>query len=223
MRRAVAKLDNLWREFHFITDDPHRQYASFLWFDRTDSTFMRGAEFDFARAEDKGAASDEMIRRLAVVFRAKAERAGGSNVAASKPIDDYFRDISAFRSGPGRAATGSRPSTYAPPGLANPRRASLSTVALDRRAAKAIVGVLSRPPRSKTSLMVTRDAIRDSVVGILMSPHFCYRADAARRGGRAVHSAACSGYGLASCPELSPLVEPSRRGVAGPRRLRGRT
>ena len=52
-----AELDRLWREFHFVTGDPIRQYSSFLWFERAETSFLRGTEFDFVRAEDKAAAS----------------------------------------------------------------------------------------------------------------------------------------------------------------------
>ncbi len=44
-----AHLDRLWQELDFVTSAPMRQYAGFVWFERTDSNTMRGAEFDFAR------------------------------------------------------------------------------------------------------------------------------------------------------------------------------
>jgi Protein of unknown function (DUF1592)/Protein of unknown function (DUF1588)/Protein of unknown function (DUF1587)/Protein of unknown function (DUF1585)/Protein of unknown function (DUF1595)/Planctomycete cytochrome C len=184
------ELDNLWREFHFITDDPHRQYASFLWFDRTDSTFMRGAEFDFARAEDKGAATDEMIRRLAVVFRAKAERAGGSNVAL-EAIDDYFRDISVQIRQVERDRIEAE-SSHLRALLTLAERAYRRPLSTDE--SEGIVGFY-RELRQQDSLS-HEDAMRDSVVGILMSPHFCYRVDRPEDGTGPIKP--LSGYGLAS-------------------------
>ena len=53
------ELDGLWQELDFITSAPMRQYQSFVWFERTDSTFMRDAEFDFARAEDHDVTSED--------------------------------------------------------------------------------------------------------------------------------------------------------------------
>src|SRR5262249_1380342 len=50
-----AELDGLWQELDFIAHAPLRQYQGFLWFERTDSRFMRDQDFDFARAEDKDA------------------------------------------------------------------------------------------------------------------------------------------------------------------------
>ncbi len=184
------ELDNLWREFHFITGDPYRQYASFLWFDRTDSTFMRGAEFDFARAEDRGAASDEMIRRLAVVYRAKAERNNASEVAL-EAIDDFFREISVQIRQVERDRIEAEPSHIR----------ALQTLA-ERAYRRPLSGeerdgivAFYRDLREQDGLN-HEDAVRDSVVGILMSPHFCYRVDGLEAGTTPIRP--LSSYGLAS-------------------------
>ena len=92
--QGQRELDGLWEEFDFITGAPMRQYASFLWFERTDSRFMRGAEFDFARAEDKNAGSETMIKRLAEVYSEKARKNKASDTALLA-IKDYFEIISA--------------------------------------------------------------------------------------------------------------------------------
>ncbi len=52
------------------------------------------------------------------------------------------------------------------------------------------------------------DAVRDSVVGILMSPHFCYRVDRAEDGTAAIRP--LSELRPGQPPELLPLVEPAR-------------
>jgi cytochrome c553 len=184
------ELDQLWREFHFITGDPYRQYASFLWFDRTDSTFMRGAEFDFARAEDKGAASEAMIRRLAEVFRAKAERAKASDVALGA-IDDFFREINDQIRRVERDRIAAEP-THIEALREFARRAYRRPLTADEREG---VAAFDRDLREKDGLS-HEDAIRDSVVGILMSPHFCYRVDPPEEGTAAIRP--LSAYGLAS-------------------------
>ena len=61
-----------------------RQYASFLWFERAESRFMRGPEFDFVRAEDKDAASEAKIERLAEVYLAKARADRGERRRRSR-------------------------------------------------------------------------------------------------------------------------------------------
>ncbi len=185
------ELDGLWREFDFITGAPARQYASFLWFERTDSGFMRGAEFDFARAEDKDAASEAKIARLAEVYAAKAEQLGAGEVALGA-IEDYFRIISAeirrVEQGRGAAEPGQVAALrdFAQRAYRRPLSGS------ERDGVAAFYRVL----REQDGLD-HEEAVRDSVVGILMSPHFCYRVDSAGEGaGTGVRP--LSGYDLAS-------------------------
>ena len=89
---GLRRLDQLWDELDFCTSAPMRQYQGFLWFDRTDSRFMRDPEFDFARPENKAALSEPMIRRLAEVYLAKAAANGGGEVPLSA-IEEYFREV----------------------------------------------------------------------------------------------------------------------------------
>lgn len=89
-----AELDELWRELDFVASAPMRQYQGFLWFERTDSRFMRDPEFDFARPEDLAALEEPVIRKLANVYRAKAIR-NGAKGDALEAIDQYFEDINA--------------------------------------------------------------------------------------------------------------------------------
>ena len=93
--REQRELDALWDEFHFITLDSMRQYKDFIFFERAEPPrFMQGAEFDFARSEDKDATSAAKIEQLANAYLAKARRNGGQG-AAIRAIDDYFKSISA--------------------------------------------------------------------------------------------------------------------------------
>ena len=70
------ELDRLWQELDFVANAPVRQYTGFIWFDRTDSAFMRSPEFDSFRAEDKDCVSDDKVGRLAEAYLAKAKRLG---------------------------------------------------------------------------------------------------------------------------------------------------
>ena len=184
-----SELDGLWREFQFITGAPFRQYASFLWFERTDSTFMRGSEFDFARAEDKDAASEAKIRQLAGVYRAKAARSGANEVVLGA-IDDYFRNISDEIRQVERDRSDAEPGhVRALQGFAE--RAYRRPLSGEERDG---IAAFYRELREKDGLG-HEDAVRDSVVGILMSPHFCYRVDQAEEG---TGIRPLSGHGLAS-------------------------
>ena len=203
---ARRELETLWREFHFITGDPERQYSSFLWFDRTDSTFLRGAEFDFARAEDKGAASGPMIARLAAAYRAKAERLKASD-AVLAAIDAFFREIDAQirRVEHDRAAAEPSHLRALQAFAARAYRRPLS------EAEQAGIVAFYRVLRDQDGLGHD-DAVRDSVVGILMSPHFCYRVDLPEPGARGDPPPHSSRPGEPL--ELFPLVEHARRRAA---------
>lgn len=164
-------LDRLWQELDFVASAPARQYVGFLWFERTDSRYMRDEEFDFARAEDKNAASEGMVKKLAKVYLDKARRNGGSDVAV-KAIEDFFTDMNA----------------------------QLRWVEAERLKAEAIhlellVQFAQRAWRRKllsdeakeirefyrllreVDHLDHEESIRDGVVSILMSPHFLYRMD----------------------------------------------
>jgi hypothetical protein len=92
---ARRELDELWDELRFITEAPLRQYQDYVFFERAEQPrFMQGAEFDFARSEDREVTSEAKIRRLAEVYLAKARRKGGEG-AAIDAIEDYFRNIAA--------------------------------------------------------------------------------------------------------------------------------
>ena len=93
--QGQRELDALWEEFHFITLDAVRQYKDFIFFERAEPPrFMQGAEFDFARSEDKDSATAAKIEQLAQAYLAKARRNGGEG-AAIAAIQDYFKNISA--------------------------------------------------------------------------------------------------------------------------------
>jgi Protein of unknown function (DUF1592)/Protein of unknown function (DUF1588)/Protein of unknown function (DUF1587)/Protein of unknown function (DUF1585)/Protein of unknown function (DUF1595)/Planctomycete cytochrome C len=164
-----AELDRLWREFHFVTNDPVRQYTSFLWFERSDSSFMRDAEFDGYRAEDKDCTSETMIERLSKAYVAKVERRGGSTVAKQACLD-FFRRVSADvrRVEADRVAAEPLHRAALLAFAEKAYRRPLTTTERD--------GVLTfyRTLREQDGLS-HEDATRDSIVGILMSPHVGFR------------------------------------------------
>jgi hypothetical protein len=183
-------LNRLWEEFDFITGAPIRQYTSFVWFERTDSRYMRDPEFDFARAEDKDVTSQAKIQRLAEVYLAKARRTGASKVAL-EAIEDHFAIISASI----RRVEAAR------------RAAELSHIeALQALAERAYRRPLSAAERERVAAfyhelrdrdgLSHEEAVRDTLVRVLMSPHFCYRIDGPATGEGGVRP--LSGFALAS-------------------------
>ncbi|MCI0459345.1 MAG: DUF1592 domain-containing protein, partial [Gemmataceae bacterium] len=170
-RQGQCELDGLWREFDFITAAPLRQHTSFVWFERTDSRFMRDPEFDFARAEDKDVTSEAKIQQLAKVYLAKARRNGASD-RALEAIEVHFANVSANIRWVEQARRAAEPShvealqVFAERAYRRPlSKAERDDIRSFYRALRAVDGLSHE------------EAVRDTVVSVLMSPHFCYRVD----------------------------------------------
>jgi hypothetical protein len=184
------ELDALWDELNFITLSPMRQYRDFIFFERAEPPrFMFEAEFDFARSEDRDAASEAKMERLAKLYLAKS-RKRGAGAEALKAIETYFTDISA-----------------------EVRRVERARLAAESSHLKALVRFAERAYRRplaaaerddllafyrtlrKRDELGHEEALRDTLASVLLSPHFCYRITAAGPG-PAVQP--LSGYELAS-------------------------
>jgi cytochrome c553 len=174
------ELDSLWQELNVIAAAPQRQYQGFLWFDRTDSSFMRDEEFDFARPEDKAALSQELIERLAKVFLAKAERAGGETIAL-EAIRVYFAEINQQIREVERVRL-----------EAEPKQLQAVVQWAERAYRRPLAGNEAAELREfyaqlrEGHLLTHEEAIQDTLVSILMSPKFCYRTDLVSRSSQAV-------------------------------------
>jgi hypothetical protein len=183
-RRA---LDGLWQELDFVTLAPMRQYKDFIFFERAEPPrYMFGAEFDFARSEDKDAISEAKIRRLSAAYLAKARRIGAKEEAL-RAIEAYFTDISAKIRGVERARLAAEPShlealkAFAARAYRRPLAPSEQEELL----------AFYRRLREKDHLR-HEDALRDTVASVLVSPQFCYRLDPAEPGPAAAPLANCA-------------------------------
>ena len=171
--RQKAELDALWQELDFVTSAPLRQYTGFVWFERTDSRFMRDPEFDFARAEDKDVTSREKIERLAEVYLAKAKRNGAGEVPV-RAIEDFFQEMDDRIRWVEAARLAAEPSHLA--ALADfAQRAYRRPLAPGER--DELVAFYRRL-RDQEQL-THEEAIQDTLVLLLLSPPFLYRLDLA--------------------------------------------
>ena len=187
---ATGTLMPWWFELDFITLVPMRQYKDFIFFERAEPPrFMFDAEFDFARSEDKDATSEEKMNRLAKVYLTKA-RAKGANDEAQKAIETYFADMAAQIRGVERARLAAEPShleallTFAERAYRRPLSAA------ERDDLLAYYHQVH-----KEEELSHEEALRQTLVSVLMSPHFGYRFDLAEPGTAA---RPLSDYALAS-------------------------
>ena len=115
--------------------------------------------------------SEAMIKRLAEVYLEKARKNQASETASkrSRTISGSFRRASA-----GSSRTGWRPSRA----ISRPCKPSPSgpTAVRCRRRSAIDITAFYRSLRDSDGLS-HEDAVRDTLVSVLMSPHFCYRVD----------------------------------------------
>lgn len=162
------ELDALWLEFDFFADTSRRQHQGYIWYERGESRFLGGPEFDFARGEDEDITSKAKIERLAKAYLAKAKRTGASEQVLDA-IGDHYRRVD---------------SNIRQIELAREKAKPNQDIALKEFAAKAFRRPLSDSESSsittfydelRTRHRLTHEqAVRDVVVWILTSPHFCY-------------------------------------------------
>ncbi len=162
------ELDVLWQELNFIADVPQRQHQGYIWYERGESRFISGAEFDFARSTDKDITSVENIRRFADIYLAKAERDGASEEALDA-IREHFLLVNSNIRVVESAKTSAEESHLR---------------ALEEIAERAYRRPLNDSERSEIGefyqLLRSRDglghedAVRDVFVRILISPYFCF-------------------------------------------------
>jgi hypothetical protein len=191
--RQRRELDGLWHELNFITLAPMRQYKDFIFFERAEPPrFMIDAQFDFARSEDKDATSEAKMSRLARVYLAKA-RKNGAGADEVQAIEAYFTGMSAEIRRVERARLAAEPKQLAALVQFAERAYRRPLSAAERDDLLAFYHTLRRQDE-----LGHEDAVRDTLVSVLLSPHFCYRLDLPHRGDtrKAVHP--LSDYALAS-------------------------
>lgn len=164
------QIDRLWQELDFVTSAPARQYVGFLWFERTDSRFMRDPQFDFARPENKASLSEKMIARLKGEYLAKASANGGAGTPL-QAIETFFDEINRQIRWVEETRLKAEPSHLA---------------AVQEFAARAWRRSLTRTEKEQLNEFYRslrsdgvshEEAVQDTLVTVLMSPHFCYRVD----------------------------------------------
>ena len=169
---ARREIDTLWDELDLITDVPPRQYKDFIFFERAEPPrFMREAEFDFARSEDKDAISADKMERLRDAYLAKAVRKGAGD-EAEEAIRTYFTDMSARIRWVEKTRAAAETSQFA------------ALVDFAQRAWRRPLQAAERDDllayyrslRADEGLS-HEDAVRDVLATVLLSPRFIYRYD----------------------------------------------
>ena len=167
--KGQKQLDRLWDEFDFIAHHTERTWDQYF-FNQSGEVYGKGAESGSERPEDKPVNAPEVIFGLRDAYVAKAQAAG--NPVAVEAIKYHFQWVNDILRRMERLHAESEP---------------LHLQALLRFAERAYRRPLTqaehdevlgfyRDLREKNALS-HEDAVRDSIVRILLSPKFAYRVD----------------------------------------------
>src|SRR4051794_11083231 len=166
-QNGQKQLNRLWDEFDFISDHTHSTWVQF-YFNQSGEVLGKGAESGFERPSEKNVSTPEIIFKLRDLYVAKAE--ASNNPVAVEAVKHHFQWVNDTL----RRMEKMRVD-------AEPHHAE----ALVNFAERAYRRPLSQEEREKTAAFYRslrekgglshEEAVRDSLVSILMSPKFCYR------------------------------------------------
>lgn len=171
------QLNRLWSELDFGTQIAEKMLRGFVFFERSERNFMKHADFDTFKEEDPALATDGAVLRLEQVYFQRLGVKGTAGELATHPVHTFFAEI---RHGLQQRATQLQ--------QAQPRYLqqleSFAEAAYRRR--------LTGPERVQLQTFFHKlsqqpefgieQAVRASVMRVLVSPHFCYRIDPAPPG-----------------------------------------
>lgn len=171
------ELDSLWQTLNFVTQAPIRQYKDFLFFERAEPPgFAEGAEFDFARPENKDVTTDVSLFRVRDLYQSKANRLGASPKVIDA-IEQYFAEIRAVAQTLDQTAALAESTHLESIKHLAARCFRRPLTQEDQQEVDAFYRVLRN-----TDGLSHDEAIRDVLTGILISPRFCYRFGTAATG-----------------------------------------
>ena len=165
------RLNALWLDFDTVASVPERMHLEFFFYERAESRTILDPEFQFARGEDKGNLAPDKIKLFADLYYAKAKRNGGDETYLGV-VQDHFKRVAEQIPATQRARAAAEPVHL---------RALLDFAARAYRrplesAEKTELLGFYQTLRTKEGL-THEDAMRDSVIRVLMSPNFLLRLD----------------------------------------------
>ena len=171
---AKKTLDTLWKDFEVVAEFNERMYLQGIFYERNEAQTIlvtRDAEFNFAKSEDRKCASPASIAKFKELYLAKAKRKNATPETLAAYAAYFDRSTAAIeREDQERREAEPLHRKALIDFAAKAWRRPLTTAEV--KDLQATYSAL----RTKDSLS-HEDAIRDSVIRILLSPRFLYRVD----------------------------------------------
>jgi mono/diheme cytochrome c family protein len=173
--KQQKQLDEMWQELDFVASANIRTYVQFYLFETREAS--KAGDGGAPAAEDKDITSEARIRKVEESYLARAR--ASKNEIAIKAVEDHFKWVDDGIRWVEKARLAAEPKhldalvNFASRAYRRPLSAAERTDLL----------AYYKTLREKDGLS-HEDAMRDSVVSVLMSPDFCYRIDLVEAGGR---------------------------------------
>ena len=185
------ELDRLWDELYFVTGVTEKMLRGFVFFERSERNFMKHSDFDSIKEEDPELTTEATLNRFEQIYLTQSGVKGSTEEIEHHPVHTFFDE---FRQGLTRRAAQWQAAVpayqrrlhefaqaaYRRP-LTKAEQQKLmqffnDKLVADAASIRADAGSVSHATQP-TSLGIEQ-AVRATVVRILVSPHFCYLADA---------------------------------------------
>jgi len=169
--KGQAELNRLWNEFEFIGDITARTWTQYF-FNQSGEVAGKGAESGTPRPADHGITDEPVVLAMRDAYLAKAAANPNNDPIAATAIRDHFERVNTTLRNLEKERADAEPKHLAAL-LAFTERAYRRPLTAAERSD---IVAYYRKLRSEKELS-HEDAIRDSVVSVLMSPDFLYRLD----------------------------------------------
>jgi Protein of unknown function (DUF1592)/Protein of unknown function (DUF1588)/Protein of unknown function (DUF1587)/Protein of unknown function (DUF1585)/Protein of unknown function (DUF1595) len=167
--KGRQELNGLWNEFDFISDFTAHTWVQY-YFNQSGEVQGKGAESGTLRPSDKDISTPQVIFELRDAYLAKAEPS--KNPVADEAIRDHFQWVNDTLRSLERMRVEAEP-RHLESLLQFAARAFRRPLSQEERAD---ILAYYHSLREKAGL-THEEAVRDSIVSVLMSPKFCYRID----------------------------------------------
>jgi hypothetical protein len=167
------ELDRLWDELSFVTGMAEKMLRGFVFFERSERNFMKHPDFDSIKEEDPELTSDATLNRFEQIYLTRSGVKGSAEEIEKHPVHTFFES---FRQGLKRRAA----QWQAAVPVYQQRLMQFAQAAYRRPLTPAEHQKLTQffTEAAKPESLGIEQAVRQTVVRILVSPNFCYLADA---------------------------------------------
>jgi Protein of unknown function (DUF1592)/Protein of unknown function (DUF1588)/Protein of unknown function (DUF1587)/Protein of unknown function (DUF1585)/Protein of unknown function (DUF1595) len=165
------ELEALWNQFEFVADYTARTYVQF-YFNQSGEVLGNGAESGTLRPSDKDVTAEPVVISFKGSFLEKAAADDRNNPIAMQAIVDHFDRVNATLRAIEKGRIDAEP-RHLEALMTFAARAYRRPLSADERASLLAFYRSMRETKSLTH----EEAMRDAIVSVLMSPHFCYRLD----------------------------------------------